>query len=560
MKRTKTLSYKLSLIFIGGMSFAMLAGGVTTYVVQNRIIKNFTNSRLKSSVFELSKQTDEDLIRVETIVKSTSFIVSNYFNETADLEKPTYVNSALVEIQNSTGLHELPAKEYEDVCAHYVVLNPEYTGLAEDAPAGDGFFHVKNSDGVFEDHIVTNVLQYEETDMAHAGWWYQAKNAGEPIWLEPYHNANINQNIFSYVVPFYSNEENKKLLGVIGLDIDLKLVIKDIVNTGEYKDANTYLSTKEGNIVYHEDVETIKDGIYKVSDKTLKDLSGVEDFKQSQDGAITYKYKNHNRTTMSTTLTNGLTYGVSVRTGELRKPIRLVIIIPSLVYFGILVLMVFVFYLLLKRYVKPLQDLHTAVDKVRKGDYKFEVTYDKDDEIGDLTNSFSVMVKALAEKNKMITAMAFTDGLTGVKNSNAYRDIEKRLDAQIKDKTAKFALIMLDVDKLKMINDNLGHESGDRAIIGSCYSLCKGFSHSPVFRVGGDEFVAIAEGDDYEKRYEIYEKLRNNLISVKNTKYEFSVGMATYEPGVDHSFKDVFARADQEMYLNKKAKRRYEQD
>ena len=560
MKRTKTLSYKLSLIFIGGMSFAMLAGGVTTYVVQNRIIKNFTNSRLKSSVFELSKQTDEDLIRVETIVKSTSFIVSNYFNETADLEKPTYVNSALVEIQNSTGLHELPAKEYEDVCAHYVVLNPEYTGLAEDAPAGDGFFHVKNSDGVFEDHIVTNVLQYEETDMAHAGWWYQAKNAGEPIWLEPYHNANINQNIFSYVVPFYSNEENKKLLGVIGLDIDLKLVIKDIVNTGEYKDANTYLSTKEGNIVYHEDVETIKDGIYKVSDKTLKDLSGVEDFKQSQDGAITYKYKNHNRTTMSTTLTNGLTYGVSVRTGELRKPIRLVIIIPSLVYFGILVLMVFVFYLLLKRYVKPLQDLHTAVDKVRKGDYKFEVTYDKDDEIGDLTNAFSVMVKALAEKNKMITAMAFTDGLTGVKNSNAYRDIEKRLDAQIKDKTAKFALIMLDVDKLKMINDNLGHESGDRAIIGSCYSLCKGFSHSPVFRVGGDEFVAIAEGDDYEKRYEIYEKLRNNLISVKNTKYEFSVGMATYEPGVDHSFKDVFARADQEMYLNKKAKRRYEQD
>ena len=216
--------------------------------------------------------------------------------------------------------------------------------------------------------------------------------------------------------------------------------------------------------------------------------------------------------------------------------------------------------MLIKRYIKPLQDLHGAVDKVRKGDYKFQIEAKRDDEIGDLTKAFSVMVSALAEKNRMISAMAFTDGLTCVKNSNAYRDIEKRIEKQIKDGTAKFAIVMLDVDKLKMINDNLGHESGDRAIIGSCYSLCKGFSHSPVFRVGGDEFVAIAEGNDYEQRYEIYEKLRNNQITVKNTKYDYSVGMATFEPGVDQSFKDVFARADQEMYLNKKAKRRYEQD
>ena len=119
---------------------------------------------------------------------------------------------------------------------------------------------------------------------------------------------------------------------------------------------------------------------------------------------------------------------------------------------------------------------------------------------------------------------------------------------------------MLDVNNLKQINDHIGHDGGDKIIIGSCYTLCKGFSHSPVFRIGGDEFVAIIEGDDYEKRYEIYEKLRKNEIEVKNQKFDFAVGMATYEPGNDACFNDVFNRADQEMYLNKKAMKKNEQD
>ena len=70
--------------------------------------------------------------------------------------------------------------------------------------------------------------------------------------------------------------------------------------------------------------------------------------------------------------------------------------------------------------------------------------------------------------------------------------------------------------------------------------------------------IPKAEGEDYENRQEIFTKLLKNEISVRNQKFEFSVGMATYNPGSDKSFKDVFERADQEMYLNKKAKKKYE--
>ena len=236
------------------MSFALIASGITTYIVTNSIVKNFTNSRLKNSVSEFSKQTDSDLIRAETIIKSVKVLVESKFTEKDKLSDSTFVNNALSEITNSTGLHELPHNEYEDVCAHYVFLNPEYTGCTVESEHGDGFFHVKNENGEFENHDVTNILKYSEDDVNYAGWWYKVKKSGQPEWLEPYFNDNIDRNMFSYVCPFFS--QNNELLGIVGLDIDLNLVIKDINNTLGYTNAYSYLSTKNGNIIYHKDVDT----------------------------------------------------------------------------------------------------------------------------------------------------------------------------------------------------------------------------------------------------------------------------------------------------------------
>ena len=553
MKRTKTLSFKLSLIFIGGMAFAMTAGGITTYFVQRHIVNNYTNTRLKNSVYEFASSTDDALIRAEATVEHGKRIAENFFTTKEQLFDQNYVDESLVKI---SGLYDLPTHKLEDVCTHYLVLNPAFTHCTIESETGDGFFHVKNNDDEFESRPVTNILKFSENDIEHVGWWYPAIEAKKSVWIEPYYNANIGQNIFSYVSPFYSGAGD--FLGVVGIDIDLNLVIKNFNAIKDYSDAYSILLNEDGTIIYHKDVETIIDDHYYPSNKKVSDIAGIENFNESEDGAITYKYGGHRRTTMSVSLNNGMVYGLSVRTGELRKPTRLLTFAPLLSYASITVVLVFVFYFLIKFYIKPLQDLHEGVESVRKGNWKFDIKPKRDDEIGELTKSFSEMIAALAEKNRIISAMAFVDGLTGVKNKNAHREMVERLDREIKEGKAKFAVVMLDVDKLKMINDNFGHDNGDKAIVGSCYSLCKAFSHSPVFRIGGDEFVAIVEGEDYEKRREIFEKLRNNEIKVRDEKYQYSTGMATFEPGVDHSFNDVFGRADQEMYLDKKAKRKYE--
>lgn len=100
--------------------------------------------------------------------------------------------------------------------------------------------------------------------------------------------------------------------------------------------------------------------------------------------------------------------------------------------------------------------------------------------------------------------LAYKDPLTGVKNKRACEDYEEELDAKIKEgQIREFAVVSLDVNGLKMTNDTYGHKAGDELLISACRIICRHFSHSPVFRFGGDEFEVILQGQDYENRHAI---------------------------------------------------------
>ena len=108
-----------------------------------------------------------------------------------------------------------------------------------------------------------------------------------------------------------------------------------------------------------------------------------------------------------------------------------------------------------------------------------------------------------------ISREAFKDPLTGTGNKAAYLRKISELNAEIEKGNAKFAIVMADVNGLKMINDNHGHTAGDMYIRDCCDIVCKVFRNSPVFRVGGDEFVAVISGQDYEERDEKLDEVRS---------------------------------------------------
>ena len=200
------------------------------------------------------------------------------------------------------------------------------------------------------------------------------------------------------------------------------------------------------------------------------------------------------------------------------------------------------------------------------------------DEIYDLAKQTSIMITeigsymhSLEDKNKELTEaqkrireaneLANKDSLTSIRNKTAY-DIEaaKIDDRIVYEHFSKFGIAMVDLNNLKTINDSFGHEKGNVAIKKICMMVCKKFSHSPVFRVGGDEFVVIIENDDYDMVNSLMKELRLEIEEIHSKeslepweRISAAIGWTLFDPEKDKSIESVFKRADELMYENKKS-------
>jgi diguanylate cyclase (GGDEF)-like protein len=151
--------------------------------------------------------------------------------------------------------------------------------------------------------------------------------------------------------------------------------------------------------------------------------------------------------------------------------------------------------------------------------------------------------------------LARRDELTGIKNKTAYKELEESVQGNIDNGMdyLNFALVVCDANNLKKINDTLGHVAGDEYIKNSARLLCDIFVHSPVFRVGGDEFVVFLRGNDYSSRHELMDKLRSQIMENKKagSGVILAAGMSEYDPKSDSAVTEIFERADKEMYEDK---------
>ncbi|MBR6186268.1 MAG: EAL domain-containing protein [Clostridia bacterium] len=153
----------------------------------------------------------------------------------------------------------------------------------------------------------------------------------------------------------------------------------------------------------------------------------------------------------------------------------------------------------------------------------------------------------------MANEMARRDELTGTKNKTAFREMEKDLQKLAEEGREPFGIVVCDINGLKIVNDTEGHKAGDDYIRSSCRLVCRIFHHSPVFRIGGDEFVVVLRGQDYENRANLISSLRRQVeenIRLGEGPVVAS-GMAELQHLEDHSAEDVFNRADSMMYADK---------
>lgn len=159
---------------------------------------------------------------------------------------------------------------------------------------------------------------------------------------------------------------------------------------------------------------------------------------------------------------------------------------------------------------------------------------------------------------RKIEQQAYTDFLTGLYNRMCCeRDLARQIDQAQKNHT-KGAILYLDLDDFKHINDGLGHQYGDVLLKSISHSLQRvsGIENS-CYRMGGDEFVIVVSPDSYPKFNDIVEDIKQIFAKpwyLKDTDYycTMSMGIVTY-PDLGDSVPDLIKKADIAMYEAKKS-------
>jgi len=154
--------------------------------------------------------------------------------------------------------------------------------------------------------------------------------------------------------------------------------------------------------------------------------------------------------------------------------------------------------------------------------------------------------------------MAFTDMLTGYENRMAF---EQRLKAcgPIADRGVSVTMIIFDLNTLKLINDTFGHRAGDMYLKNTADMIYQNLGgKAPLYRIGGDEFASIMVGIKEIELQVIMQNFRKEKrMAYKNHPFNCAFGAATFSSRIDKSLRDVFKRADDAMYIEKKRQKSY---
>lgn len=490
-------------------------------------------TRIQQSVETLAYYTTEQLESVERLMTDKEYM-AEYTKKLEDVA----VNAA-----NNT----------EGAVAVYVRFNPEYW-----EPTSGLFWSKTELSGIFQQLTPTDFSNYNSDDVEHVGWYYIPVKNGKATWLSPYMNQNININMISYVIPIY---RNNIIVGVVGMDIDFDVITSTVADMKIYDTGYAFLTDSQADIMYHKDL-TIGVNMEN-ADASLGPVAHELENGTSGSSLFSYQWQGVQKELAFRSLVNGMRLALTAPKSEIDAAKNSLIFQISIAGLCICIVSVLLTVSLTRKIIKPLRELNDAAKKIAEGDLSIALTKQTKDEVGMLAESFQQTVNHLQKYVNYINGLAYRDSMTGVKNKTAYDEMAKKIEEKMRTEQPEFAVVVFDINGLKQVNDNFGHDFGDILIIDCSKLICKSFKRSPVYRIGGDEFVVILENDDlehYQERLEDFQREIEEANRTSNVGFKISIarGIAIYNSGTDLVFANVFKRADEAMYQNKQVMKQIE--
>lgn len=540
----KSIQTKFTVLMISGLLTMSLLLGGTCLAYAGYEWKENLNTTLNAVCEKQTLRMDN---RLDTI-KQSATIIYNYalsrLTSVRELQDDVFLEKYTEKV---SALAENVTDHTDGTLGVYFHYNPEIL----DPTAG--FFWSRNGlRGTLQKTTPTDLSKYTEEDEEKTCWYYQPVKAGKPMWTRTYYNKTVGVEMITYGIPFYL--ENT-LVGVIGIDVDFSYLV-DLAQEGAiYENGRGNLVNLEQRLVYYrkpgDDEHTIR--TIDISDHFYNTMKQADSNKGK---LLPFSYKGARSHMTYRTLNNGMRYVLLAPVAETNQP-RDHLLIAILLVTGSILAGYLVFTICMTRkIVKPLKELDRAAREIADGNMDVSIECNTNDEVKTLTDSIQQMAQNLKSYVKEINGLVYRDGLTGVKNKMYYFEYIKSL-AEEQDKKP-YAVVIFSVMGLAKVNKKYGRSYGDAVIMTACREICREFSHSPIFRIGGDEFIAVLRGNDYMKLDELLEQFAEQIKDKKleespDILVEIVYGVAR-SAGGDEEYDEVFRRADREVFKKKKMK------
>ncbi len=579
MKKTKaffsSISTKLILLIVIGAFLLAITLVAICVILTNRILTENTATQMNLFCEERGDDLDTEFLRVEDAVGSLARWTRNKIPDVKTISEDGKLRDSIV--ADADDLIRFMTEDNDFIQGAYIHYTLDITGVTD---REEGVYYTRNSDGKFS--IIPFTQKEIEEDPVADYWYYGPIKSGKAVWTKPYFDGSGGDHMISYVEPVFIGDTP---VAVIGVDISFTRLLEWVDSIKYQKTGYMYLKEADGSAHYHAE-DLGHDHFHSDADDQITENAELMGKDATGEDLIRYNFEGKDRAMAFVTLRNGMKFvlcdGYDSVFGDRDRAIRVMIEISV----GMTIVLALIAAFMANRITNPLRKLTAAANEISNGNYDVVLPPEANDEVGELSKTFRLAIDRVRARVEDVRAqiaaqgqkieqdalilkkqesdlltmrnLAYVDSLTGVKNKHAYEDTAGYIDEQIKNGTAQFAVIMCDLNYLKLINDNRGHQAGDIALKRAAKLLCNAFPMSTVFRIGGDEFVVIPSVIEYARIDELLDALKAMLRKQKETsedvldRISFAFGTAVYDREKDSSFNDVFERADQKMYEEKK--------
>ena len=562
------------LIVFGMIVLAAILVTICATLMSDMLTKE-ASSHMNLFCQEKGVDIDKEFIRIEDSVGSLAKWASSKIPDLQTFKEDEKLRDELID--DVDDLITFMTEENDVIQSVYIHYSLDITGAVA---RQEGVYFSRDDDGSYKEIPFT---QAEITTDPVADYWYYGPiKSGKAGWTKPYFDGSVDDYLISYVQPIFRDGIP---VAVIGIDVSFSRLMKTIDKIRYHETGYLYLKEADGSLHYHEAYLKNEETHGDESDELVENAELMTTDKTGDD-LIRYNYKDGDRVMAFVTLRNGMKLVLCDSYDSIFNQRDRTADIMVVATFVLAVVFTLAAAIMASRITDPLRKLTAAATEISEGNYDVVLPPEKNDEVGELSKSFRLAIDKIREReadnqahaaaqdrriervsekikrqrNDLVNMknLAYADSLTNVKNKTAYDDTTGYIDGQIKAGTAEFAVIMCDLNYLKIINDNYGHKAGDQALKRAAEILCQAFPMSTVFRIGGDEFVVIPSGFEYTKLEERLETLKLMLDEEKqssdeiNKQVSISVGTSVFDREKDNSYQEVFERADKNMYENKK--------